>query len=140
MSHERLTTIVMCADVPSDKHDRIQAMKGLVRQASMARIYTRRVLGWDQLPTKEEVVWWRPLLETIRSRARHQRLEMSGISALESFTRIWDERMSEMVARENRGPWSLEQIKAMVVAVTEYEYWLRTHFPEDFARADQTSN
>ena len=106
----------------------------------MVRGYTRRVLGLDQLPTKEEVVWWGPLLETIKSRARHQRLEMSGISALESFTRIWDERMSEMTNREKRGPWSLEQIRSMVIAITEYEGWLRTHFPGDFVCADHASN
>jgi flagellar biosynthesis regulator FlaF len=74
------------------------------------------------------------------TRARHQRLEMSGITALQSFTRVWDERMNEMAARENRGPWTLEQIRAMVVSISRYEDWLRTHFPEDFPRADHSSN
>lgn len=119
----------MCAEVPDTSGDRMGEMKSLVRQASFAMIHTRDILGLDRAPTKDEVVWWRPLLDAMAARARHQRLEMSGISALRSFTQIWDERMRQMAAREDRRPFSLEQIRTMAASLTQYEAWLLTNFP-----------
>ncbi len=134
----------MCAETPGGRQqgsgDRMHEMKSLVRQASIVMVHTREILGLDRPPTKDEVVWWRPLLDTMASRARHQRLELSGISALRSFTQIWDERMRQMAARENRGPFCLDEIRAMTASMTEYEAWLRRHFPGAFSRADDSSS
>ncbi len=131
---------VMCAETTSDRPqgsgDRMQEMKSLIRQAAIVMIHTRGILGLDQPPTKDEVVRWRPLLEAMAAQARRRRLEMSGITALRTFTQIWDERMRQMAEREDRPPFSLDQIRAMSAAITEFEAWLRTHFPGAFSRAD----
>ena len=139
-----LIRVVMCAETPGDRRqgsgDRMHEMKSLIRQASTVMICTRGILGLDQPPTKDEVVRWGPLLEAMGAQARHRRLEMSGITALRSFTRIWDERMRQMAAREDRPPFSLDQIRAMAAAMTEFEAWRRTHFPGAFSRADNLPN
>ena len=106
----------------------------------MLMVDTRKALALDKSPTKDEVLRWRPLLDALELKARHRRLERSGIDALRSFTEVWDERVRQTAARENKPAFSLAQIRAMTASLAEYESWLRAHFPDAFSRGDPSSN
>ena len=112
----------------------------LFKRATMMMLYTRKALGLEQSPTKDEVLWWRPLMERMETLAKHRRLEQSGIAALRSFTDVWDERVRQLAAGEDRPAFSPAQIKAMTQSLADYEPWLRTHFPNAFIPHDPSSN
>jgi hypothetical protein len=112
----------------------------LIKRQTFAMLYTRRALGLEQLPTKSEVGWWRPLLEQIETLAKHRRIEQSGVAALRSFADIWDERLRQLVAGADRPAPSLAQVRGMTQSLAEYEQWLRTHFPNAFIPHDPSAN
>ena len=112
----------------------------LFKRATFMMLYTRKALGLEQSPAKDEVLWWRPLLERMETLAKHRRLEQSGIAALRSFTDVWDERVRQLAAGEDRPAFSSGQIRGMTQSLADYEPWLRTHFPNAFIPHDPSSN
>ena len=112
----------------------------LFKHAAMMMVYTRKVLGLRGALAKDEVLWWTPLLERIESLAKHRRMAESGVVALKSFTEIWDERVRQMAAGEERTGFSSAKIRAMAESLARYEPWLRTHFPNAFLPDDPSSN
>lgn len=133
----------MSADAPSEKGqcaDQVHAMAELMRRAELIAVHTRWALGPHQPPLKGQVERWHPLLAGIASRARHRRIEMSGIDALRSFAQLWDERLRQMTAREARPALSLAQVRTMATLLAEYEAWLLTHFPGASSDAGRSSS
>ena len=112
----------------------------LFKQAAMMMVYTRKALGLEQSPTKDQVLWWRPLLERMETLAKHRRLEQSGVVALRAFADVWDERVRQAAAGEVGSVFSSAQIRAMAQSLADYEPWLRTHFPNAFTPHDPSSN
>jgi hypothetical protein len=112
----------------------------LFKRATFMMLYTRKALGLERSPSKDEILWWRPLLEQIDTLAKHRRLERSGIAALRTFTEIWDESVRQLAAGAKRRAFSSAQIKAMAQSLADYEPWLRTNFPDAFLPPDPSSN
>jgi hypothetical protein len=112
----------------------------LFKHAAMMMVYTRKVLGLQRAPAKDEVLWWVPLLDSMEALAKQRRLEKSGVVALRSFTEIWDERVRHMAAGGGRPAFSSAQIRAMAQSLADYEPWLRMHFPTAFLPDDPSSN
>ena len=112
----------------------------LFKQAAMMMVHTRKVLGLKGAPARDEVLWWRPLLQRMEDLAGHRRMEASGVVALRSFAEIWDERVRQMAAVEERPGFSSAQIIAMAPSLACYETWLRAHFPTAFLPDGPSSN
>jgi hypothetical protein len=115
-------------------------LASLIKRETFMMLYTCEALGLEQSPTKDEVRWWRPLLEQIETLAKHRRLEQSGIAALRSFTDVWDERLRQLVTGADHPAPSPDQIRAMAQSLALYEQWLRTHFPNAFRPHDPSAN
>jgi hypothetical protein len=112
----------------------------LFKRVAMMMVYTRKALGLEQSPIKDQVLCWRPLLEGMETLAKHRRMEQSGIVALRAFANVWDERVRQVAAGEVGAVFSSAHIRAMAQSLADYEPWLRTHFPNAFTPHDPLSN
>jgi hypothetical protein len=83
-------------------------------------------------------------LERMEALVRYRRLDTSGITALKSFTEIWDERIRQMEHRngppEGEPVFSVSQIRTMSRLLADYEPWLRKNSPDAFLPLDHSKN
>jgi hypothetical protein len=112
----------------------------LFKRAVFMRIYTCKALGLELSPSKDDVFWWRPLLERMEAYVKHEGLDSSGMASLRAFTDIWDEQVRRLAAGEGGSMFSSSNVRAMTCFLADYESWLRTHFPNAFAPHGSSSN